>query len=241
MGFVDLHCHYLPGIDDGVDSLEDGLALCAGLKKLGFTKVTATPHIRTAMFENDMAGIQQAYSDFQGAADKRDDLPELALGAEHFFDDKIWELFQTGRAVHYQNGACALIELPRRRFPANLEKAFFQLGLKGIKPVLAHPERYHPLFRRSDDLDALVNAGALPLLDVMSLIGKYGRRPKKAAERILLDGDYYAACTDSHRASDVEDVAKAIERLIELVGEGYAKTLFSSRPERILAGTAEFE
>ena len=59
-GYVDLHCHYLPGIDDGVRTFEEGVALCRGLRDIGYRRVVATPHIRTAMFPNTKAGLRAA-------------------------------------------------------------------------------------------------------------------------------------------------------------------------------------
>ena len=241
MSFVDLHSHYLPGIDDGVRRLEDGVALVRGLKGIGFDTVMATPHIRTAMFPNRKGGVEEAHAAFREAVAGEEGLPELGLGAEHFFDDVFWGLFQAGEAVPYPGGKAALVELPPERLPLRLEHCFFEMHVKGVRPVLAHPERYRPFFKRTDDLDPLLDAGALPLLDLMSLVGRYGRRPRKAAERMLEEGVYYAACSDAHKPEDVELVRDAIAKLRKRVGDEEAEELLGENPRRILAGTAEFE
>ncbi|MEM9074301.1 MAG: CpsB/CapC family capsule biosynthesis tyrosine phosphatase [Myxococcota bacterium] len=241
MTFVDLHSHYLPGIDDGVRTLEDGIALCQGLRGIGFGTVMATPHIRTAMFENRKAGVEHAHARFCEAAAGAANMPALGLGAEHFFDDVFWTLFQRGEAVPYPGGKAALVELPRERIPMRLEHCFFEMRVRGVRPILAHPERYRPLFRKSTELEPLRRAGAIPLLDLMSLAGKYGRRPRKAAERLLAEGAYYAACSDAHKPSDVPIVAEGIALLRKRIGDGPAEAFLSTHPQRILDGTADYE
>jgi protein-tyrosine phosphatase len=144
-----------------------------------------------------------------------------------------------GQALPYPGGHGALVEFPERAIPMGVAHRFFELMVKGIRPVIAHPERYHPFFRKTDDMDPLLDVGALPLLDLMSLVGKYGRRPRKAAERMVKEGVYYAACSDAHRPSDVEMVEEAIDRLKKLVGDEETQELLADNPRRILEGRVE--
>jgi protein-tyrosine phosphatase len=120
-----------------------------------------------------------------------------------------------------------------------LEERFFEMQVRGVRPVLAHPERYAALFRTTDPLDPMLEVGTVALLDVMALVGRYGRASRRAAERMLDEGVYYAACSDAHRPSDVELVGEAIERLRELCGDDEAKELLADNPRRILAGEVE--
>ena len=233
-GYVDLHCHYLPGIDDGVRSLKDGIELCQGLVSIGYQRVVATPHIRTAMFDNDKRGLMGHAQAFKEATVNVERMPELGLGAEHFFDDVFWRLFTGGEAVPYPGGRAMLVEFPTEMFPINVAELFSHMGKQGVCPVLAHPERYRPCFDKSQALQALVDVGAMPLLDVMSLVGHYGQQPLRAAERILDEDLYYAACSDSHRPRDVAIVQKAIARLESLVGEDRAQALLGDNPAALL-------
>lgn len=238
-GYVDLHCHYIPAVDDGVRTFEEGVRLATGLHSVGFDVAVATPHIRTAMFENRKPGLQRAFAEFQQLTSDVPGMPQLGLGAEHYFDDVFWGLFSEGQAVEYPGGKAALVEFPRESIPMRVEERFFEMNVRGVRPVLAHPERYSPLWKKTDPLDPMLDVGVLPLLDIMSLTGKYGRRSKKAAERMVEEGAYYAACSDSHRPSDVEIVAEAIERLHRLVGEEEAYELLAVNPRRILEGTVD--
>jgi len=223
-------------VDDGVRSLEEGVRLVQRLASIGYERVVATPHIRTAMFPNRKPALQEAFDEFVEITRDVPGMPTLGLGAEHFFDDVFWELFMTEQAIPYPGGHAALVEFSSQSLPLRVDDFFFEMQLKGVRPVVAHPERYRPLFRRSELLEPLVHGGALPLLDLMSLVGKYGRRPKRAAERMLSEGIYFAACSDCHRPSDVDHVEAAIGRLKKLVGPEHATELLSERPRRILEG-----
>lgn len=238
-GYVDLHSHYVPMVDDGVRSLEDGLALLRGLHSIGFDEVVATPHIRTAMYENRKPGLTASFEAMQAQLANESDLPAIGLGAEHFYDDVFRALFESGESVPYPGGKAALVELPSQVLPQRLEHFFFTMSVRGVRPVLAHPERYSPLFKKTAPLDAVLTGGTLALLDVMSLVGKYGNAPQRAAERMLEEGVYYAACSDAHKPSDVEHVAAGIDRLARLVGKDEAHELLSDHPKRVLQGTVD--
>jgi protein-tyrosine phosphatase len=238
-GWVDLHCHYLPGIDDGVRTADEGIRVLAGLRDLGWSTVVATPHIRTAMFENRAPGLRRAFDEMKDIASGAERMPALALSAEHYCDDVFWDLFVRGEALPYPGGRAALIEFHYDAWPRNVERRLFEMQVRGVRPVIAHPERYAALFRETEPLDPLLDVGALTLLDVMSLVGKYGERPRRAAERLLEEGAYDAACTDTHRPDDVAIVERAVERLRALVGAEETELLLGSHPRAILDGTYE--
>jgi protein-tyrosine phosphatase len=235
-GYVDLHCHCLPGIDDGVRTTEEGVALCRGLAALGFSTVVATPHMRTALFENSREDIERAFEQFQVDTRETENLPGLGVASEHYFDDVFWGRFEADRIARYPGGHAVLVELPPTSFPLGLERRLFAMRLRAIRPVLAHPERYAPLFRASDPLDPLLEIGVLPLLDLMSLVDRYGQAPRRAAERMLDEGVYFAACSDAHRPSDLPLVGEAIERLRARVGDDEADALLRDHPRGILEG-----
>jgi protein-tyrosine phosphatase len=226
-------------VDDGVRTHEEGVELCQALSHLGYATVVATPHIRTAMFENRKADLMQRFQRFSEQSKGAPDMPELLLGAEHFCDDIFWGLFERDQALPYTGGKAALIELPQDQVPLGLDERVFRMQVRGVRPVLAHPERYPSLFSSSVPIERALEMGAVALLDLMSLTGKYGRRPRNTAERMLEEDLYYAACSDCHRPADVELVAEAIERLRDLVGEEHAEAMLSEGPRAILRGEVE--
>ncbi len=237
-GFVDLHCHWVFGIDDGAKSREESLALLRGLRKIGFDHVVATPHMRPGMFDNLRADLTAAYDRTLEALRGEAELPETSLGSEHFFDDVVFARLVEGPGVSlpYAGGKTVLVELPVTSFPLRLANRFSDLARRGVRPVLAHPERYEPVWDDPSVLDPLLDAGAVLLLDVAALSGKYGRRPKKAAEHLLEQGYYQAACSDAHRPKDLEEVAEGVERLVRLAGATESEYLLGEGPRDILEG-----
>jgi protein-tyrosine phosphatase len=171
------------------------------------------------------------------------------LASEHFFDDVVFGRLVRGEALPYGGPrridpvaprlAAVLVEFGAGAFPLGAANRFFDLRRAGLVPVLAHPERYDPVWKDDACLDPLLDAGAHLLLDVCALTGKYGRAPQRAAEKLLEEDAYEAACSDAHKPADVDIVARAIDRLEALAGPEEARRLLSDGPRAILmaAGT----
>jgi protein-tyrosine phosphatase len=249
-GFVDLHCHWIADIDDGARTPADGLAMLSGLHRAGFSTVVATPHMRPGLFDNDRVALERAYDRMQphlaAAAADGLALPAVHLSSEHFFDDVVWGRLGRNEALPYPSlpsgggGTTlrsALVEFPVQAFPVRIAERFVDLRRAGLRVVLAHPERYRPVWTDDACLDPLLDAGARLLLDVCALVGKYGRSAQAAAEKLLEEDAYEAACSDAHRPGDVETVVRAIERLEVLVGPNEAFRLLAEGPDGILRGS----
>lgn len=238
-GFVDLHSHWVAGVDDGAQSVEDSLALLRALAEIGFEHVTATPHMRPGMFENTAAELRAAYYRTRASFAGAPGLPSVGLGAEHFFDDVVFGRLVAGEGVPYTSGKAVLVELPTTVLPARLEHRFFDLRARGLRPVLAHPERYEPVWKDVTVLDGVADGGTLLLLDVASLTGKYGRAPKRAAYALLEGGYFYAACSDAHKARDAAEVAAGVRLLEDAIGREEAEFLMIEGPRTILEDRVE--
>jgi protein-tyrosine phosphatase len=237
-GWVDLHSHWVANIDDGVRSVEAGLALLRGLRRVGFDTVVATPHMRPGMFDNDRAALIEAFEAMQPHLGGPD-LPAVHLASEHFLDEVVFGRLLRGEGLPYPGTGPGgrrgvLVELPPQHFPPRLERLFFDLGRAGLRPVLAHPERYQPVWKDDTCLDPLLDAGVCLLLDVCALVGKYGRASQKAAEKLLDDEAYEAACSDAHRPEDADVVAEAVIVLAERVGREEADRLLGTAPRQLL-------
>jgi protein-tyrosine phosphatase len=251
-GFVDLHCQWIAGIDDGVKTPADGVELLRRLRRTGFDLVVATPHMRPGMFDNDRRALERAFATMcVHLADERD-LPDVHLASEHFFDDVVFSRLVKGEGLPYPDlsqtavpaspraGAKArsdrgvLIELNPQAFPVQLNRRLFDLRRVGLRTVLAHPERYQPVWKDDRCLDPLLDAGCSLLLDVCALVGKYGKAAQKAAEKLLDEEAYEAACSDAHRPADADEVARALEVLEKRAGIAETVRLLRDGPRRLL-------
>jgi protein-tyrosine phosphatase len=237
-GYTDLHSHWVAAIDDGVRTPDEGEALLRGLYAAGFSTVVATPHMRPGMFDNDKDSLTAAYertrATFPAGAK---DLPTVHLASEHFFDDIVFRRLVSGQGLPYPGGKSVLIELSPQAFPAFLQHRLFDVRRAGLRVVIAHPERYQPVWKDLTCLEPLLDAGVRLLLDLCSLVGKYGRAAQRAAEELLEEEAYDAACSDAHKPADVAAVEKSLKRLEALAGPEGLEKLLAQGPNRILAGS----
>ncbi len=233
--YVDLHCHYLPGVDDGARTAGEAERMCVELERLGFAVAIATPHVRTALFENNVEGLKEAYGRFVAEVDATLlSTLKTGLAAEYYCDDIFWGLFETGDVLRFPGERALLLELPQEMVPVNLQDRLFRMVVKGVRPILAHPERHRFLSRSTEPIEGILRAGALALLDLMSVSGRHGDGPRRAAERMLQEGVYFAACTDAHRPEDARWIERGIERLWDLVGEDETHQLLADNPRVIV-------
>ncbi|MGC4065420.1 MAG: protein tyrosine phosphatase [Polyangiaceae bacterium] len=234
--FVDLHCHFVPGIDDGARSTSEARRLLEGLGRLGFEMVVATPHMRPGLFDNDAAALKAAYEALQSALTPADALPRIALSSEHYFDDVVFSRILAGQALPYPGGRAILLEFYESEFPFTIDQRLADLTRRQLTPVIAHPERYRPISKDPEILERLIDVGAEALLDLAALSGKYGRRARKTAEALLERGLYVAACSDAHRPEDIAEVAHGIEWISKRYGDELVFVLLDEGPRSLLVG-----
>ncbi len=232
--FIDLHCHYLPAIDDGARDLAESRALLEGLYGLGFECVVATPHMRPGLFDNEAPRLREVFEQTRSQLTGAPQLPRLCLGAEHYFDDVVFGRILSNQALPYPGGRAILLEFYEIDFPHTIDHRLADLKRRGLTPVIAHPERYRPLWGHPDVLERLLDVGAAALLDTAALVGKYGRQSRKAAEELLDLGLYRAACSDAHRPDDVREVARGMEWIVKNYGDAELEDLFVEGPRTLL-------
>jgi protein-tyrosine phosphatase len=235
-GLVDLHCHWVAGIDDGARTPAEGIAMLEGLRAAGFDLVVATPHMRPGMFENTRSDLERAFQRMAPSIEGRRDLPRVALSSEHYFDDIVYARLLAGEALPYPGERSVLLEFYDMGFPPTIEHRLLDLRRRKLLPVIAHPERYREIWQSADRLERLVEAGATALLDTAALIGKYGKMPRRSAEELLERGLYHAACSDAHRPNDVAEVMKGMKYIERKYGPEEVQFLFCEGPQALLAG-----
>lgn len=234
--YVDLHCHYVPGIDDGARSEQESRQMLTELRSLGFGTVVATPHMRPGLFDNTADQLRQTYAQLERALLGCPGLPKLGLSAEHYFDDVVFTRIRSGKALPYPSGNAILLEFYDTDFPYSIDQRLADIRRMGLTPVIAHPERYKPIERSPEILERLLDLGAAALLDVAALVGKYGRHARRTAEVLLERGLYAAACSDAHRPSDIAEVAAGVAWIRRHYDESEVTALFVTGPQELLSG-----
>lgn len=234
--YVDLHCHWIAGIDDGARSPAEGVAILRALGDLGFEQVMATPHMRPGMFDNEEQDLRAAFEQMLPYLAEHDSLPDVALSSEHYFDETVFERILTKQALPFPGERAILLEFYQVDFPAYVEQRLFDLQRRKLRPIIAHPERYQCVWKNPGVLERLVELGSAALLDTAALVGKYGSRPKNCARELLERGLYHAACSDAHRPGDVAEVEAGMRWIRKKYGQEEVEFLFADGPRALLAG-----
>ncbi|WP_163780811.1 tyrosine-protein phosphatase [Myxococcus vastator] len=233
-GFVDLHCHLLPGVDDGARTLEDALEMARALVDLGFSTVAPSPHARPEYAPVEVVDARRAEL---AEALARERIP-LTLGrnAENVLDDAFLRGLTTPQARKLGPGRYVLVELPYTAPVPALPDILFRIRTKGVVPLLAHPERCLEFERKGRAAEA-VRAGALLQLDVGALIGRYGGTAKKLSRAFLDDGLYAVGATDLHGPVGARDwVGRSLAELRSRAGDAAFARLMRDNPASLLAG-----
>lgn len=181
---TDLHSHLIPGIDDGVKTLEESISIIKELKDLGFKKIITTPHIMSHRFLNDKEIILSGLETVREEVVKQNIDIKISATAEYYFDEHFIELIRNKDLLTFGENY-VLFELSYTTTPLGLEQIVFELLNAGYKPVLAHPERYTFYSSTPEKYHTLKDLGLLFQLNLNSLNQFYGKKPKQAAKYLV--------------------------------------------------------
>ena len=196
-GYIDIHSHLLPGIDDGAKSMNDTLSLLHTLKGYGFAQFITTPHILPGVWNNTKTGILANEESTKYLLKKDGIEMPFKAAAEHLMDDTFVSLFKSEPLLTLKDNY-VLVEMSYINAPINLYDILYELQLAGYKPVLAHPERYLFYHHRFEEYNRLKRAGCLFQLNLLSVTGYYGGDVLKIAEKLLNEGMINYTGSDVH-------------------------------------------
>jgi protein-tyrosine phosphatase len=234
---IDLHLHLLPGIDDGSKSLEESLEMARALVALGYTAAAPSPHARGEYASNDASLCAAKLAEVRAALGRAGVALELFPNAENFFlEDALLPSIAAGTARTLGAGKVLLIEAPYQGPLPMLAELVFRMKLKGVTPLIAHPERCME-FERKGRAAEMVRAGALLQLDMGALIGRYGKTAEKLARQFLGEGLYAVAATDLHSSVNAQAwVGDSLEALEKAAGRAAHRELTDTTPAALLRG-----
>ncbi len=205
---VDIHAHWLPGVDDGAQTEKEGLALVKGLADLGYRKLIATPHIKESC-PNEPRNLRRVFEHFKKSVKKAGIDIDLSLGAEYMLDEGFSAHLASGDLLTL-HGKYVLVELNPQQvqiLPA-LQKTLFDIKVKGFQPILAHPERYGYYCDNWHTMEGLKETGLLFQGNALAVYGLEGKEMAKRARRILDNGWYEFIGTDIHNAAHLQHLVK---------------------------------
>ena len=193
-GFVDWHCHILPGVDDGVQTMDEALHILAAYERLGIREVWLTPHIMEDI-PNPTARLRERFAELLAAYKGN---VVLNLAAENMLDKLFEERLEQGDLLPLgKDGRHLLVETSYFNPPMGLDDILRRIQAKGYYPLLAHPERY--IYMEENDYTRLKSMHIKFQLNLFSLMDLYGKEVRKRAKKLQSKGMYDYIGTDLHR------------------------------------------
>ena len=235
---IDLHCHILPGIDDGAQNLDEALGLCRRAVEDGITHMVATPHIHEGRYNNTPATISHALKELRhGLSEHGIELEvraaaEVRIGAELMATVPAKQVPFLGT---WNGQKVMLLELPHDQVPPYTMNLVNWLKSQKILPMIAHPERNKGVMADIGKLHPLIEAGCLFQLTAMSVAGKFGGPAHDIASEMLRKGWATIIASDAHNLQHRPPVlSEAVDAAAELVGEQEAQNLVLHNPAKLI-------
>ncbi|WP_028892780.1 tyrosine-protein phosphatase [Tenacibaculum sp. 47A_GOM-205m] len=207
-GFVDIHSHLLPGIDDGAKDLEHSISLISKMYSYGIKNIITTPHVLGDVYPNSSETINNKLEEVRIELKKQGfhDV-NINAAAEYMMDERFVERLKADDILTLKDNY-VLVEMSYFNAPYNLYDILFEIQLKGYKPVLAHPERYNFYHGDFQNFYKLKKAGCVFQLNLLSLTEQYGKGVQKTAQKLLNENMYDFVGTDTHHHNHLKLLQK---------------------------------
>lgn len=235
---IDLHCHLLPGIDDGPDTVEEALALCRHAVAAGITHSVVTPHVHPGRYANDARNIAIIADAFQQQL-KAANIPlQIAFSGEVRISPEILPMIAAGHIPfhgEWEGRQVMLLEFPHSHILPGSDKLIRWLLQRNILPLIAHPERNKEVMRDLSRLQEFVQMGCLLQVTAGALAGRFGEPAEERAREIVSAGWATVLASDAHNLkSRPPELAEGLAVAEELLGAEEAIKLVKDNPWHIV-------
>ncbi|MCB1756313.1 MAG: capsular biosynthesis protein [Gammaproteobacteria bacterium] len=236
---IDLHCHILPGIDDGPQDIERSLSMLRLAVMNGITHAVVTPHIHPGRYDNQRENIKRVFDTLKQRVRQEKIQIKLGMAAEVRIDPLIMTMLEKEQipfigTVDEKN--ILLVEMPHSHIPAGADKFLQWLFNNKIQPMIAHPERNKEIMRNFDRLMPFIEMGCLVQVTAGSVAGSFGHEAYKVAARLLENGSVDILATDAHNTQHrPPEMFPGMEAAADIVGRGKALELVLDNPMKLAA------
>lgn len=235
MNMIDMHCHIIPGVDDGAKSKREVECLLRAEYESGVRTIILTPHYRKGMFEAETdIVIRQATLVKEMTMELKLDL-EVCLGCEYHANNDMIEELNGNECYRINGGRYVLVEFSSRHSYMKVRNWIYQLITSGYKPIIAHVERYPMVIDKMDKLEELVRLGAQLQVSAGAILGEYGFASKLFTRKLLKKRLVHFVGSDAHNMTDRSpNLGRCAEYISKKMGADYAEEIFVSNPRCIL-------
>jgi protein-tyrosine phosphatase len=225
---VDIHCHILPGLDDGAESFEVSVEMAEMAIADGITHVVATPH-SSSMFSFDAEAVKRLRGELQ---EKVGDRLQLATGCDfHLSFENLQDIASNTAKYTINQKSYLLVEFADFSIPASMDDALHQLQLLGLSVIITHPERNRLICSHPERLRKWLQRGCYVQVTAQSVLGRFGGRAQKYAEQWLDEDMVHFVASDAHNTTRRPlQLREAYEAVSKRRGEEIAEALFQENP-----------
>lgn len=236
---IDVHCHLLPGIDDGPDSMDESLELARVAVEHGITHSIVTPHIHPGRWDNEALSIRSAMDSYKRALKDANIALEIGMSGEMRVSLEALQMVANHQVPFlgkWGSNYVVLLEMPHSHIPTGIEKMIQWLNQRNIRPLIAHPERNKDILRKLDKIQPLVDMGCLFQITAGSIAGKFGSNARDRARQLLEMGVVTVLATDAHNLKRRPPVlAEGRDAAATIIGTQMANRLVQDNPWKMVS------
>lgn len=213
---VDIHSHIIPAIDDGSKSMEMTLEMLRNAEKDGTKEIVATPHYLLEYGEATIEEVKVFVEEINSILNKERIDIKVYSGQEVYFNENIVENYMAGNIGTINDSRYMLIEFPMHKFDKNTFDILYELQVRDIVPIIAHPERYKPFREQPSLINDFINEGYLFQMNGGSIEGKFGETTRKTAKLFLENNIYNFIGSDAH---NIENRGTGLQKAIDILNQ----------------------
>lgn len=232
---IDIHCHILPGIDDGSRNVEESMEMVREAYKAGFTNIISTSHYIEESYNVPKARRQELIDMLNLKIEQEGMNIKIYNGAEAYITPNLVELIKAEELPTMNGTKYLLMELPMHNQILNLESIVSRVINQGITLIIAHPERYSYVQKNYKVLNELADMGVLFQANYGSCIGQYGKEEEKTLKKLLKANRISFFGTDCHRTGSVyEKMPEILKKLEKMIGKEKLEELTTTNPQKLI-------
>ena len=233
---IDIHTHILFDVDDGSDTITESVALVKSAISAGVTGIIFTPHY-TGNTKKDYRNenVDKHFSELVNEIEERNLEIDIFLGNEIAVYGNICEIMDDGIAKTLASSRYMLIEFPMEVEINYCLDTVYEMKMRGITPIIAHPERYKCVQENPELLEEYINKGALIQCNYASILGLYGDKAKKTVKKLLKNNLVDFLGSDCHKPNQIYLlVPEAIKKIKKIIGDSRFEKISTLNPQKIL-------
>lgn len=232
---VDVHCHLIPGVDDGAKTYEMALAIIKKEYDEGVRSIILTPHFRRKMFEPDKELVYENYKKLKTMVKSQIPDMKLYLGSEFHASMGMVDRLNQNPQLCMAGTDFVLVEFSEADEVDYIIERIRTVRMAGYKPIIAHVERYSKLMKRFDMIEELVNMGIWIQVNADSILGKEGWKTKRLCRKLMKANLIHLVGSDAHNLTErASNLGECTEYVQKKEGKDYAEALFVNNPMKII-------